>query len=206
MISAIEIQPQIDDFLNGRMSRDYLLLHGDFGDVLKHCPAGCVDMVITSPPYWAVRRYSGHGQIGTEPTPDLYVEHLLVVLRQVTRVLKPTGSFWLNIGDTYRDKNLCGIPWRVAFALQSDGWILRNAIIWDKVKGNPCNAKDKLRNMYEHLNYSRLVALSQNGRTPVVLSKLLDTSEHAQTVLHAIATQPLGRFLALAAPAADGTP
>jgi DNA modification methylase len=58
---------------------------------------------------------------------------------------------WVNIGDTYKDKNLMGVPWQVAFILQEDGWILRNTIIWDKVKGNPCNAKDKLRNVYEYI-------------------------------------------------------
>jgi DNA modification methylase len=151
MLSVCETQAQVTNFLERRSSVDYLLFDGDASEVLKAFPAGCVDMVITSPPYWAVRRYSGNGQIGTEPTPELYTENLMTVLHQVKRVLKPIGSFWLNIGDTYHDKNLAGIPWRVAFALQAEGWILRNAIIWDKVKGNPCNAKDKLRNMYEYV-------------------------------------------------------
>ncbi len=151
MPTAAKICAEIKNFLEGQTPSDYLLLTGDSGEVLQYFPAESIDMVITSPPYWAVRRYSGNSQIGTEPTPELYVEHLLIVLRQVRRVLKPTGSFWLNIGDTYKHKNLCGIPWRVAFALQSEGWILRNAVIWDKVKGNPCNAKDKLRNMYEYV-------------------------------------------------------
>jgi len=65
-------------------------------------------------------------------------------------VLKPTGSFWLNLGDTYRDKNLCGVPWRVAIALQDrQQWILRNDIVWNKLKGAPDNTKDKLRNVHE---------------------------------------------------------
>jgi site-specific DNA-methyltransferase (adenine-specific) len=73
------------------------------------------------------------------------------IFRHLKRVLKPDGSFWLNIGDTYVKKNLMGIPWRVALALQDDGWILRNAVVWDKMKGSPDNAKDKLRNVHEEL-------------------------------------------------------
>jgi site-specific DNA-methyltransferase (adenine-specific) len=104
---------------------------------------------MTSPPYWAVRRYDSDSSLGEERTPDEYVENLVSELAALRRVLKPSGSFWLNIGDTYKDKNLVGIPWRVALRLQADGWILRNAVVWDKVKGNPDNAKDKLRNLYE---------------------------------------------------------
>lgn len=76
---------------------------------------------------------------------------MVQIFREVARVLKPTGSLWLNLGDTYVGKSLCGIPWRVAFALQDEGWIMRNSVIWDKVKGNPCNAKDKLRNIHEYV-------------------------------------------------------
>lgn len=104
---------------------------------------------MTSPPYWSVRRYHGSSLLGEEATPDAYVEALVEELAELPRVLKPSGSFWLNVGDTYLHKNLCGIPWRVAIALQSRGWILRNAVVWDKVKGNPDNAKDKLRDLYE---------------------------------------------------------
>ena len=79
---------------------------------------------------------------------------MLVASRQsaakVKRVLKPTGSFWLNIGDAYCQKNLLGLPWRVALRLiDQQGWTLRNSIIWNKVKGGPDNSKDKLRNVHE---------------------------------------------------------
>lgn len=68
------------------------------------------------------------------------------------RVLAPTGSLWLNIGDTYRNKGLLGIPWRVAFRLiEEQGWTLRNNVIWNKVKGGPDNTKDRLRNIHENL-------------------------------------------------------
>jgi site-specific DNA-methyltransferase (adenine-specific) len=70
----------------------------------------------------------------------------------VKRVLKPEGSFWLNIGDSYQSKNLLGIPWRVAIEMTDrQGWILRNSVIWHKVKGGPDNANDKLRNVHEHV-------------------------------------------------------
>ncbi len=126
-----------------------VLIEARTRDVLAAMPTGFVDCAMTSPPYWAVRRYESGSSLGEERTPEQYVEHLVAELADLQRVLKPTGSFWLNIGDTYRDKNLVGIPWRVALRLQAEGWILRNAVVWDKVKGNPDNAKDKLRNLYE---------------------------------------------------------
>jgi site-specific DNA-methyltransferase (adenine-specific) len=80
------------------------------------------------------------------------VKRLLRVLDQVRRVLKPSGSLWLNVGDAYRAKGLQGIPWRVAIALVDEqGWTLRNSVIWHKVKGGPDNARDRLRNVHEHL-------------------------------------------------------
>jgi site-specific DNA-methyltransferase (adenine-specific) len=140
----------VDRLTDGLADRSRaLLVHGTAGEVLGALPTALVDCVITSPPYWSVRRYSGGSRLGEESTPEGYVEHLVSELDDLRRVLKPAGSFWLNIGDTYAKKNLCGIPWRVAFALQARGWILRNAVVWDKVKGNPDNARDKLRDLYE---------------------------------------------------------
>ncbi|MEW5986497.1 MAG: site-specific DNA-methyltransferase [Chloroflexota bacterium] len=105
---------------------------------------------MTSPPYWQKREYANHRSIGSEPTIQAYVDSLLQVFAEIRRVLKPTGSFWLNLGDSYKDKNLCGIPWRVAIALQDrQGWILRNAVVWSKLKGAPDNSEDKLRNVHE---------------------------------------------------------
>jgi DNA modification methylase len=128
-----------------------LLLEGRASAALAAFPSASVDAAITSPPYWSVRRYSGGSTLGEEATPEAYVEALAAELAELPRVLKPAGSLWLNLGDTYRGKNLTGIPWRVAFRLQADGWILRNAVVWDKVKGNPDNSKDRLRNLYEHV-------------------------------------------------------
>ena len=79
-----------------------------------------------------------------------FIDNLVVIFAEVKRVLKPTGSFWLNIGDSYLNKNLLNIPYRIAIRLQDEqGWILRNTIIWNKVKGCPDNSEDKLRNVYE---------------------------------------------------------
>ncbi len=140
----------ITQFLNASDDR-YCLVQGDAEAVLALFPSHAVGMCLSSPPYWAQRAYDGGSELGTEAKWEDYVARLVRIFRAVRRVLKPEGSLWLNIGDTYLNKNLCGIPWRVAFALQEDGWILRNSIVWDKVKGNPCNAKDKLRNMYEYV-------------------------------------------------------
>jgi DNA modification methylase len=126
-----------------------LLVEGRASEALENLPDALIDCVMTSPPYWSVRQYQGSSALGEEPTPEQYVEDLIAELSELPRVLKPTGSLWLNIGDTYLKKNLCGIPWRAALALQQEGWILRNAVVWDKVKGNPDNAKDKLRDLYE---------------------------------------------------------
>ncbi|GMV39435.1 MAG: methyltransferase [Myxococcales bacterium] len=119
--------------------------------MLAEFPAEFVDCVVTSPPYWGHRQYAGGG-IGQEPTCEEYVDHLVEVFRELHRVLKPAGSIWLNIGDSYHKKNLRGVPWRVALAVcDRIGLTLRNDVIWNKVKGGPDNALDKLRNVHEHV-------------------------------------------------------
>ena len=125
-----------------------LFLHGDALETLGCLPDQAVDFCMTSPPYWNKREYTDGG-IGLEPRVEDYVKNLLDVFAQVKRVLRKEGSFWLNIGDTYRDKGLVGIPWRIALALiDEQGWILRNDVIWNKLKG-PDNSKDKLSNTHE---------------------------------------------------------
>jgi site-specific DNA-methyltransferase (adenine-specific) len=128
-----------------------LLLCGDSALVLAELPESSIDLVMTSPPYWGHRSYDAGG-IGEERRPEEFVEALLVVTEQLKRVLKPTGSFWLNLGDTYRKKSLQGIPWRTAIAMMDrQGWTLRNDVIWNKMKGGPDNAKDKVRCVHEYL-------------------------------------------------------
>ena len=137
-------------FLTGDASA--LLVAGDALSSLRMLPDACIDMVLTSPPYWRQRRYADATAIGGEATVRDYVAALLPICAEIRRVLKPTGSFWLNLGDAYERKNLCGIPWRVALALQDEGgWTLRNEVIWHKLKGGPDNARDKLRNVHEHV-------------------------------------------------------
>jgi DNA modification methylase len=128
-----------------------LFMEGDALAVLKQMPDDTMDCCMTSPPYWGQRQYQDGG-IGLEVNYQDYITNLTAILRQVKRVLKPTGSLWLNIGDSYHDKQLLGIPWRVALTLMDEqGWILRNSVIWHKVKGGPDNSKDRLRNVHENL-------------------------------------------------------
>ena len=128
-----------------------LLLHGDAAKVLTNIPASTIDCVMTSPPYWGKREYDSGG-IGREANREDYLRALEKVFAEVKRVLKPTGSFWLNIGDTYNDKGLAGIPWRVAFRLTDHhGWVMRNSVIWNKVKSGMDNSRDRLGNIHENV-------------------------------------------------------
>lgn len=128
-----------------------LLMNGDARSVLSSLPAESIDFAMTSPPYWGKREYD-NGGIGLEADYRDYVNDLSAVFLELKRVLKPTGSFWLNIGDTYKAKGLVGIPWRVAFQLTDvQGWTLRNNVVWNKIKGGMDNSKDKLANIHENL-------------------------------------------------------
>jgi len=128
-----------------------LFLQGDSLDILRQLPDQSIDFAMTSPPYWGKRQYAEDG-IGLESDFRDYIKDLCSIFFELKRVLKDTGSFWLNIGDSYKAKHLLGIPWRVAFELtDNQGWILRNEVIWNKVKGGPDNAKDKLGNVHEHI-------------------------------------------------------
>ena len=138
------------DFLSAD-DRRLLLIEADCKTALPNAPADSVDCVMTSPPYWGQREYSEEG-IGLEDSAEDYMSALLTVVSEIKRILKPEGSFWLNLGDRYVNKRLAGIPWRVAIAMMdAQGWILRNEVIWNKVKGSPDNTKDKLRNVHEQL-------------------------------------------------------
>jgi DNA modification methylase len=128
-----------------------LFIQGDALSILKQLPATSIDCCMTSPPYWNKRQYQ-NGGIGLEKDYRDYIAHIAAVCEQIRRVLKPSGSFWLNIGDSYFNKTLLGIPWRIAVMLTDEqGWILRNNVIWNKVKGGLDNTEDRLRNVHEHL-------------------------------------------------------
>lgn len=156
------------------------LIEGDILNVIKRMPDNFFQTVVTSPPYWGLRDYGVDGQIGLEKTLDEYINSLVFVFRQVRRVLKSDGVFWLNIGDGYtsggrkwrapdkknparamdvrpdtpeglKPKDLIGIPWRLAFALQSDGWYLRSDIIWNKPNAMPESVKDRPTRSHEYV-------------------------------------------------------
>lgn len=113
--------------------------------------AASVDLVVTSPPYWRKRDYGLPDQIGQEPTEKEYVAALVDALREWRRVLRPTGSVFLNIGDTYWNRSLAGIPSRVEAAARDDGWYVRNRIIWAKEGGMPEPARNRLANRHEYI-------------------------------------------------------
>ena len=110
-----------------------------------------VDLVTTSPPYWKKRDYGVEDQIGQEATPAEYTASMIDCLREWRRVLRPTGSVFLNIGDTYFKRSLAGVPARVEAAAADDGWIIRNRIIWAKDGGMPEPARNRLANRHEYI-------------------------------------------------------
>lgn len=114
-------------------------------------PDNSVDLIVTSPPYWQKRDYGYPEQIGLEKTPQEFVSNILAALREWRRVLKPTGSVFLNMGDTYLNKSLAGIPGRIEAAASDDGWMLRNRIIWAKESGMPEPSKTRLANRHEYI-------------------------------------------------------
>jgi DNA modification methylase len=135
----------------GDKSLSPLFLEGDAFEVLRDIPAESIDCVMTSPPYWGKREYE-NGGIGLEHDYRDFVKHLAAISLEVKRVLKSEGSFWLNIGDSYENKGLVGVPWRVAFELTDhQGWLLRNSVIWNKVKSGMDNTKDRLGNVHENI-------------------------------------------------------
>ena len=157
-----------------------LVLHGDTRDVIRSIPDNSVQCAVTSPPYWGVRDYGVKTQIGAEPDLMDYVNDLVMVFREVRRILTPDGTFWLNIGNTYssggrkwrdsdeknkgramsyrpptpeglKKKDLIGVAWLLALACQRDGWYLRNDIIWYKPNCQPESVKDRLTVAHEYL-------------------------------------------------------
>lgn len=109
-------------------------------------------MCVTSPPYFGLRNYGVDGQLGLEQTPEEYVAAMVEVFRCVRDVLADDGVLWLNIGDSYgAGKQLLGVPWRLAFALQSDGWILRQDIIWHKPNPMPESVRDRCTKAHEYV-------------------------------------------------------
>jgi DNA modification methylase len=165
----------------GDQMTDWEILTGDVRQRLADIPDGSVRCCVTSPPYWGLRDYGEADQIGLEQTPEAYVAELVEVFREVRRVLADDGTLWLNLGDSYngsggaggdysegglkdgqpkypgrrlaslKPKDLVGIPWRVAFALQADGWWLRQDIIWHKPNPMPESVTDRCTKAHEYV-------------------------------------------------------
>ena len=154
------------------------ILNGDSMEILPTLGAESIQCCVTSPPYWGLRDYDHPAQIGAEDSPAQYVQNLVVLFREVRRVLRKDGTVWLNVGDGYarnggtgghgpnaivgntkkliqkrnckvpdiwglKDRDLMGLPWRVAFALQNDGWYLRSRITWIKKTAMPESVKNR---------------------------------------------------------------
>lgn len=144
-----QIDEKIEQYRHTNAHRP-LFICAEARATLQALPDACIDFCMTSPPYWGQREYTDAG-IGLEDDPMVYLDHLLNITNEIKRILKPTGSFWLNMGDTYQKKGLLGLPWRVALKMiDEQGWILRNDVIWNKIKG-PDNANDKLRPTHEYV-------------------------------------------------------
>ena len=135
------------------------ILIGDAAQELRRLPDASVDMVLTSPPYFRLRDYQVDGQLGLETHVDRWVDGLDVVTRELKRVLKPTGTLWLNLGDSYSThldqgatrKSLLLGPERVAQRLITNGWTLRNKIVWAKTNPMPSSVRDRLSCAWEYL-------------------------------------------------------
>ena len=133
------------------------ILLGDALERLRELPASSVDCCVTSPPYMGLRDYFTDGQLGLEPTVDDWVQNLRAVFSEVARVLKPAGSLWLNLGDSFSrhakygapPKGLLCSPERLLLALAEDGWIVRNKVIWAKPNPLPTSITDRLTLTYE---------------------------------------------------------
>lgn len=179
------------------------LVVGDSLEILQSLPDGFFQSCITSPPYWGLRDYGVDGQIGAENSIEDYIDKLVELFSEVRRTLATDGTLWLNLGDTYtsgnrnrrapdkknpartmtyrqptpeglKPKDLIGIPWRVALALQADGWYLRSDIIWHKPNCQPESVKDRPTRSHEYVfllsksedyyyNYLAIMEAAANG-------------------------------------------
>ena len=135
---------------------------GDALEQLKTLESESVNACVTSPPYYNLRNYGTPGQIGKEATPEEYIDKLVAVFREVRRVLRPDGTLWVNIGDSYaaksnpqtggdKGKDLIGVPWMLAFALRTDGWYLRQDIVWNKSNCMPESVRDRCTKSHEFI-------------------------------------------------------
>ncbi len=131
-----------------------IVILGDARKIVETLKDDFFQAIITSPPYFGHRKYSEDAneiEIGQEGEAESYITNLVDLFGELRKKLKPDGLLWLNLGDTYRNKSLLGIPWRVALSLQNDGWILRSDIIWYKPNAMPSSLKDRPTTDHEYV-------------------------------------------------------
>jgi site-specific DNA-methyltransferase (cytosine-N4-specific) len=191
------------------------IIEGDAHVVLGRLPDKSVQSVITSPPYWGLRDYKLSGQIGLEETLAQFLNRLVAIFAEVKRVLKDDGTLWLNLGDGYtsgnrgwrapdkknaaramdvrpdtpeglKPKDLLGIPWRLAFRLQEDGWYLRSDVIWHKPNAMPESVKDRPTRAHEYL-----FLLSKNEQYYYDRSSIREVNGRNKRSVWNVNTQPL---------------
>lgn len=161
------------------MTTPFAILVGDAREVLRSLPTGFFHCCVTSPPYYGLRDYSDDPrQVGYLQSLPEYITSLVDIFNEVRRVLRPDGTLWLNVGDSYasrrtyrhpktnapvpigwrppipdglKDKDLIGVPWRLAFALQEQGWWLRNDVIWEKSNAKPESVRDRAVRVHEYV-------------------------------------------------------
>lgn len=176
MVSATTKGKHAGVFFEMELNKIYL---GDALETVRTFPDESINCVVTSPPYYGLRDYGVDGQIGLEESPEEYISKLVDLFREVRRVLKKDGTIWVNLGDSYADncsrtskgragmgaeregvftkggglapKQLMGIPWRFAFAMQEDGWYLRQDIIWAKPNPLPESVTDRCTKSHEYI-------------------------------------------------------
>lgn len=178
------------------------IIYADALSALRRLPGSSVQCIVTSPPYWGLRDYNFERQIGLEESLPQYINRLTEIFSEARRVLADDGVLWLNIGDGFtsgnrgwrapdkknparamstrpstpdglKSKDLLGVPWRLAFALQDDGWYLRTDIIWNKPNAMPESVKDRPNRSHEFIFmfskseryfYDRAAVVEPNGR------------------------------------------
>jgi DNA modification methylase len=127
------------------------IMCGDAKQLARQLPSQCVDAIVTSPPYYQQRDYGSALQIGQEEQVEAYVQSLADLFSELRRVVKPTGSAWVVIGDKYENGELLGIPWQVCFAIKKTGWILRSDCIWHKPNAMPSSVKSRPTTDHEYI-------------------------------------------------------
>jgi site-specific DNA-methyltransferase (adenine-specific) len=190
------------------------IFQGDAEKLLTRLPSGFFRCCVTSPPYWGLRDYRTEGQIGAEDDPHQYIKRLVAVFDEVRRVLTDNGTLWLNIGDSYtcgnrgyrapdrknpiramsyraktphglKPKELVGIPWRLAFALQEAGWYLRSDIIWEKPNCMPESVKDRPTRSHEYL-----FLFSKSPNYYYNYQNVIETNGRNRRTVWSISTEP----------------